>query len=452
MPPAVTSNPAARRTTIAVAVATLIAAPAVVLRVLCVGQSCAQPLEVRTAIPFCSLPDDLRRRIGAGYRDGRSPDLLAVTAGTGVVGGTGTPDGPAWPSVRVPTPRIPIVFSGTGVRPGATIPAGTGLADVSPTVAEIIDLRRPHPDVRSGEAVPGVASGDHPRLVVQVVWKGVGGPDLARRRSGWPVLRGLMRQGAATLRGEPGSAPLDPAALLTTLGTGGLPSEHGITGTMVRNDQGRVVRAWGPGSPFSVIAALGDDLDRRLRQEPRIGLVGTDGSDRGAIGGNWYLQGDRDDVRIGAGGAAGQAAEAERLLDSGYGADDVPDLLVVVMRGSVRAMDRALGRVVDAARRVSGGSASVVVTSTGNAGAAPPVGDGATTERLVVRHVERSAGRDVVEAAVVGGLFLDQRVLAEGTVTQDDVLRALRELRTADGRPVFADTFTGVAVTLARYC
>ncbi len=433
------------------AVAAAIAAPAVVLRVLCVGQACAEPAEVRAEVPFCSLPEDLRRRISQGYRDGRSPELLAVTAETPITGGDGIgADGPrpAWPSAHGPPPAIPIVFSGAGVRAGATVAPGTGLQDVAPTVAEIIGLRRPHPDVRSGQAIAGVASGDHPRLVVEVVWKGVGAEDLAGAPGAWPTLRGLLRDGAGTLRGDPGSEPLDPAALLATLGTGGLPSEHGITGTLLRNDGGRVVRAWGPGAPFSVIAALGDDLDRRLRQEPRIGLVGTDVSDRGAIGGNWYLRGDRDDVTIGRDAAAAQAAEAERLVATGYGADDVPDLLVVVMRDSVRAMDRALSRVVAAARGASEGSVAMVVTSTG---AVPPAGEAVGAER-VTRQVERSVGQEIVEATAMGGLFLDQRELGRGTTTQDEVLSALRDLPAPGRARLVADAFTGVAISLARYC
>jgi hypothetical protein len=443
----VTPNDGRRRTLAVLAVAAVVALPAVVLRVLCVGRACAQPAEVRATVPFCSLPEDTRRRIADGFRDGRSPDVLAATAATPVRGSRALGAlGAAWPSARGPAPTVPIVLSGTGVRAGAPVPTGTGLRDVAPTVAEIIGLRRAHPEVRSGEAVPGVATGRRPRLVVTVVWKGVGGDELAASRRAWPTLRGLLRDGAGTLRGQPGSQPLDPAALLATLGTGGLPREHGITGTLVRNDRGAVVRAWGPGAPFSVIAALGDDLDRRLRQEPRIGLVGTDVADRGVIGGNWYLQNDRDDVDIGSGSAAGQAARAERLLATGYGADDVPDLLVVVMEGPVRAMDRALARVVAAARRASGGSVALVVISTG------PAGDDGVGHDRVARQVERAVGGRIVEATAVGGLFLDQRVLAGGTVTQDDVLTALRRLRAPGGGPLLADAFTGVAVSLARYC
>lgn len=440
-----------RRTIGILAVAAAVAAPAVVLRALCAGAACDPAAEAPARVPFCSLPGDVRSRVVAGFRDGRSPEVMAVAGPTAVVGADGLDprDGDLpWPSAQAPSPTVPIVFAGTGVRRGATVPPRTGLEDVAPTVAEILGLRRPHPDVRSGRAIPGVATKDRPRLVVQVVWKGVDGADLRDARGAWPSLARLLDEGAGTLRGRPGSAPLDPAALLTTLGTGGLPSEHGITGTVLRNDEGDVVRAWRRGAPFSVIATLGDDLDHRLRQEPRIGLVATDRSDRGAIGGNWYLRNDRDDVVVGSGAAGRQAEAAEALLGSGYGGDEVPDLLVVVMRDSIRRMDRALARIVDAADDATGGSAAVVVTSVG----APVSAADAMTAERVARGVERGVGADVVEATALGGLFLDQQVLAEGDVLQDDVLRTMRALRDPAGDPVLADAFTGVAVTLARYC
>jgi sialate O-acetylesterase len=46
--------------------------------------------------------------------------------------------------------------------------------------------------------------------------------------------RPMLDDGAGTLEGETGSLPIDPAATLTTVGTGGLPSQHGITGSFVR--------------------------------------------------------------------------------------------------------------------------------------------------------------------------------------------------------------------------
>src|SRR5688572_2063207 len=108
-----------RRATILLVVAAIVAAPSIVLQATCPGRSCARSGPART--PFCSLPEDLRTKIAAGYREGRSPDVLGVTGGTGIVGSVPAVGSPTsiggWPSTSPPTEtRIPIVFWGDGVR------------------------------------------------------------------------------------------------------------------------------------------------------------------------------------------------------------------------------------------------------------------------------------------------------------------------------------------------
>ena len=438
-----------RRLLVVVLAALIVAAPAVVFRTLCLGRSCERPRPPTAPVPFCSLPDTLRARIAAGYRDGRTPHVLAVTGALGVRGSTALPArDAAWPSTADGEPSpVPLVLHGTGVRPGVMVPPGTTLDAVAPTIAEIIGLDRPHPGVRSGEAVPGVASGRRPRLVVLVVWKGVGVGDLGRLRDR-EVLGSLMREGAGTMEADVGSLPLDPAATLATIGTGGFPRNHGITGTLLRNDEGRVVEAWGRDAPFSVIATLGDDLDELLGQEPRIGLVGTHVSDQGLIGGNWYVEGDRDDVIIMDRRPEVLVPRAERLLASGYGRDEVPDLLAVALEGSVSAMDGAVDHLVRSAGRAAGGSALLVVTATGATDRSP---GGSLPASDVEGQVEELAG-PVIEATALGGLFLDQSTLAETGITEDQVVRAVRAVAGSPGQAVFADTFPAIALTFARYC
>jgi hypothetical protein len=438
--------PGDRRLLAVATVAAIVAAPAIVLQTLCIGRSCQRSTAAAARVPFCTLPAPVRQGIAAGYRDGRSPDVLAVTTGGARVAGLEAP----WPSVEAEGDgRVPLVFWGDSVAPDAEVPRGTPLDAVAPTLASAIGLRRPHPEVRSGEEIRGlVTDGRHSSLALMVVWRGVAATDLEGGAERWPVLRGLLRRGAGTLRAEVGSLPLDPAAVLTTLGTGGLPRQHGITGGLVRNDGGRVVEAWGRGAPFSVIAALGDDLDERTGQEARIGMVATDRAGRGLVGGNWYLGNDRDDLRILEGATAGElAAAASRLLGAGYGRDRVPDLLAVAMNDRVGAMDRALGELVAAARRAAHGRVTVVVTATGGGSGGVPVRD-------VVTEVEDRAEVPPggLVAATAGGFFLDPAVLAEANLHEERILSALRALRGPDGRPLVADAFAGFAVSLARYC
>jgi hypothetical protein len=437
-----------RRILVVLLLSFAVAAPAAALRLLCVGRACDRPSTRQAPVPYCSLPGEARDLLAAGFRDGRGPHVLAVAGDTPMRGATGLASTASWPSADAGRDdAVPLVFAGAGVHRGAAVPAGVRLDVVAPTVAELIGLERPHPGVRSGEAIPGVALGERPRLVLEIVWKGVGSGDLHDAGpSGSRTLRTLLRDGAGTLDAGPGSLPLDPTAVLTTIGTGGLPRDHGITGTLVRNDDGRVVTAWGRGSPFSVIATLGDDLDELMHQAPRIGLVATAGSDRGLIGGNWYIDNDRDDVVLERGPRA-QAAEAGRLLASGYGRDEVPDLLAVAMDGPVPAMDRAAGRLVEEARRASGGLVAVVLTATGSLRA-----ESGVSASSFERSLDDDLGADVVEATALGGVFLDQRVMTASGITDDRVIRAVRGIRGPDGDRLVADVFPQIAVTFARYC
>lgn len=439
-----------RRLLVLLGILAVLGVPAGVLRAVCAGNSCPEPVEP-AEVPFCTLPDDVRARIRAGFRDGRSPEVLAVTARTTLAGGWGYGIDVAahWPSIGgAADPAVPLVFAGAGIGGAAAVPDGTTLDAVAPTIAETIGLRRPNPGVRSGEAIAGVAGEQRPRLVLLVVWKGVGSEDLRTDRSAWPFLRSLIQEGTGTLRADPGSLPLDPTAVLTTIGTGGLPADHGITGRVLRNDEGKLTRAWGRGAPLSVIASLGDDLDDAYAQSARIGVAGSGPADRGIVGGTWYLDHDRDDVALGPG--RDPAASAERLLRTGFGTDEVPDLFAVVMRDSIERMDASLERVAAAAREAAGGSVLVAVTATGPAAPDPPE---AAELAGLVRDVEEAAGLPgVVEAAVPGGLFIDQDVLADRGVGSGAVVRALDALRGPGGKPLMADVFPGFAVSFARYC
>jgi hypothetical protein len=441
-----------RRLLVLLLVLAVIGVPAGVLRAACAGKSC--PADVAQArIPFCPLPTELKAKLAAGYREGRSPDVMAVTGSHGVAGPTGA--GP-WPSVvgSSTVTAVPIAFFGTGIQSGAVVPRGTGLDAIAPTLSEVLGFHRPHPDVRAGTAVAGISDGQRPRLVLEVAWKGVGTPELRDDPRSWSSLRLFMERGAATLAGDTGSLPLDPTATLTTIGTGGLPSQHGITGALVRNDNGHVAAPWGPGAPFSVIATLPDDLDQAMGQRPLIGLVASDESDHGIVGGDWYVGHDRDAMVMATGGSAVTAAE--QILAEGFGRDDVPDILAVVLGGSVGSMDRRTHELVVAADRAAGGSVAVAIAGTGgDPGVDAASSDGAPVRVSdVVSQVQAGVPGDpnVIVGVVSGGLFLDQGVLAKGGISGDAVVRATMGVTAPDGTRVFEDAFQGFAVSFGRYC
>lgn len=433
----------------------VIGLPAAVLRVACVGRSCEGTTGVASAVPFCSLSPDLRQLIGNGFRAGRSADVLGVarTRASGGTGSIGSHDrGVPWPSTTDGTAltKVPILFWGTGINPGARVPPGTGLDQIAPTIARVLDFRRPHPDVRAGQEIAGVASGTSPRLVLEIVLKYIGSSAISNAPRSWPYLEALMHKGAGSLDGRTQSLPVDPAATLTTIGTGGLPYQHGITGLAIRNDRGKIVRAWGAGAPVSVISTLEDDFDRAQHEKPLIGLVAPKPSDRGVIGGNWYLGSDKDRMTFTS--TPDVAGAAGRMLRGGFGSDDVPDVLVAVL-GKTSARpdhdDRSIRALVSVARSVSHRSVAVVIAGTGQGRAG-----GETLQSSVVRQIERSvpAPDRVVAHATPGGLFLDQSVIARDKVSEDDILKGFEDAHLHGRGPVMDQVFPALAVSFERYC
>lgn len=434
----------------------LVGAPAVVLRIFCVGSSCdAGQADAGSPVPFCPLPLELRRSIAAGFREGRSPDVMGATAGTEMVRTRSEQRTPVpWPGVaadatELPDMRVPIAFFGRGIG-RSTLPDDVRIDAIAPTLETLTGLRRAHPEVRTGEAIDGVttAGGGPPPLIVLIAWKGLGTPDLEAEPAAWPFLRRAMREGAGTAEATAGSLPLDPTATLTTIGAGSLPSSHGIIGTLVRDDGGDVHRAWSAPGTGSVIATFGDDLDHDTHGRALIGATLSDPADRGIIGDGWYLDGrDRDTVRE-TGREPRHAALVSRAIvtSDGFGHDRTPDLLAVVLDGSVPQVDEETADVVAMIRNVVP-DATFVIAGTGS------LGDGRGVDASSIgADVDGELGAPIVEAASADGFFLDRDVLVDRKLTSQQVADALRALRTPGGSPVFADTYPSFAVAFSRYC
>ncbi|MGI8407955.1 MAG: hypothetical protein ACR2L3_05535, partial [Actinomycetota bacterium] len=340
---------------------------------------------------------------------------------------------------------VPLVRGGHGIKDGAVVCSSAGADDVAPTLAAVLGVPRPHPEVRSGIALPVVESeAASPRLVVEIVWKGA--PEAAAETLARLVQEG---EGAGTTALDPGSEPADPAALLTTIGTGGVPSQHGITGTLVRDPSGTVARPWGEAIPLSVIAGLGDDLDESNGGRSRVGAILGSRTERGIISGTWYLGHDRDDV-LAVSGITAQMKAFRDLLDDGYGDDDIPDLLAIVLEGEGTALSRSLARIERAAEDATKGEVTFVLIGT----PAADTSGGDSLASMVQRTIDRLApsGRRLVQAVVPGGVFLDQEELAAERLEDDVVIDELRALKASGGEPLFRDVFPQIAISLASYC
>jgi hypothetical protein len=435
------------RIAIVLVVLGIVAAPAVVLRLACAGNACTQDAAA-AEVPFCPLPAALRAEIAAGFRAGRSPDVLAAAGAVPVITDAAGQTVP-WPAAGADL-RVPIAFAGPAIHPDP-LPAGTGLDQIAPTLAAALGIERPHPEVAAGEAVPGVVPGSDggtSNFGVLIVWKGVGTADLHGR---WPVATAHRLRGAAsTLEGTVGSQPLDPAAVETTIGTGGLPFQHGITGTLIHSAAGGVATAWSHRAPTSVITTLADDLDHLQGDRAAVGLVAPARTDLGLIGDGWYLGADEDQVVI---RPHDPVSTVDAMLGQGYGAGPTTDLLGVVLQGSVHRMDGATAAILDAVR-AHDPAATIVVTATGSLRTARAASSQAVGGALVARRAARAVGgsRDPVAAQTAGGLFLDASALRADGLSADAVVEAMRAVAGPEGDPLFADSYPGFSVAFARYC
>jgi hypothetical protein len=140
--------------------------------------------------------------------------------------------------------RVPLVVYGAGVAPSDS-EQRVSLADVAPTIAEVIGFDGFLELGREGRPLPGIARpADPPDLVVTFVIDGGGWNVLQEFPDAWPNLRRLMREGATFRNAIHGSFPAVTASAHATIGTGAFPRTHGITGHNIRDGR-RARKAYG---------------------------------------------------------------------------------------------------------------------------------------------------------------------------------------------------------------
>jgi hypothetical protein len=229
-----------------------------------------------------------------------------------------------------------------------------------------------------------------------------------------------------------GSLPLDPTAVEATIGTGGLPSQHGITGTKIRdNVSGRVVTAFGPGAPQPIIATLGDDLDKATGGRTRIGLVASAPGDMALTGDHWY--GGAPIVDRIAHVSGDDRVNIAPFLADGWGADSVPDLLAVGLSGSFPADERTMAAIEARVLRAVP-DATLVVAGTGS---------------LKVKHAVHATAPTGTDTLAAGGAFVER---GPSALPAQNVVDAMHAGTAPDGSPMFADAFASYAVQFGRYC
>lgn len=419
-------------------IAVAFAVPAAVIAIRCDG--CVEESRKQNATGFCSSPAAIRDQIARGYREGRSADVQTISHLEVAGVPTATAQQPVtWPSTD--PVHVSVAMWGHGIPATGDLPE-LRLDAIAPTLEDVLGLDRPHPEVRSGRPLTQVVrSGTAPpRLVVVIGWK-----KTDHRPSA--ALSHRIAAGTGTTLADPGSLPLDPGALFATIGTGGLPDQHGITGTLLRNEHGRVVEAFGKGSPSAVIAALADDLDEMGDGRPLIGSVGQTPADRGLIGKDWYGREDGDDVILldPAASPGAQRRAATELLSTGYGRDGMPDLLGLALTSSSAALERHLPVLERKAARDSGGRVTFVLVEV-------RTGRGLDGGSVIRRITSPDGGRGPVTAVGAGAVFLDQAHLTRTGGSTESVSEALRQASVPSGENIFSDVFPSSTIAFAEYC
>lgn len=195
--------------------------------------------------------------------------------------------------------EVPLVFFGPGiVEPGESAPQEATLADLAPTIGELIGHRFDTPDGRT--LLTGAWSGRRPALVITVIWDGAGWNTLRLHEDRWPFLSRIMEQGVSISKAEIGSTPSNTPPIHTTIGTGVFPRRHGIPAVKMTLADGSYVDPYeGHDAEAVQVPSLADDYDRAVDNAALVGLVATVNWHLGMIGhGSQYGGADRDLVLL----------------------------------------------------------------------------------------------------------------------------------------------------------
>jgi len=183
---------------------------------------------------------------------------------------------------------VPLVFYGPGffASNGPTrVEREVTLADVAPTLAQLLDM--PFPDDRVGRPVTEalVPDADRPRVIVVVVWDGGGWNVLDESPRAWPFLKSLMQRGTSVADAVVGSSPSVTPAVHSTIGTGAFPDQHGVVDIWVRRGD-RTRDAFGDDlDPTDLrIDTVAELYDRSVGNDAKVAAIAKEGWHLGMIG------------------------------------------------------------------------------------------------------------------------------------------------------------------------
>jgi len=173
------------------------------------------------------------------------------------------------------TQDVPLLFYGPGfVKPGTYDRAAT-LADIAPTLGEV--LKFPYHAI-DGEPLPEAfvpaSRRGLPRLVVTVIWDSGGDDVLDRWPNDWPYLKSLIPKGAWFTNVTVGASPSNTPVGHATIGTGAFPRDNGFVDEYIRIN-GRIEKPNENGPGFLVSPTLADEYDVAMNNAPLVGGIAT---------------------------------------------------------------------------------------------------------------------------------------------------------------------------------
>ncbi|HYP23386.1 MAG TPA: alkaline phosphatase family protein [Actinomycetota bacterium] len=245
----------------------------------------------------CALDKPLLARVWRGYHPKHSEDVTFVPLEPNYSGAfdVTSHSGP-WDYLQ----NVPLVFYGPGViAPEGRVRGPATLADVFPTVGAMAGVPLPEREGRVLHDALGETE-SAPRLVVTIMWDGVGRNVLERWPGRWPNLARMEREGTSYLTATVGSSPSITPATHSTLGAGVYPRTHGVTAINIRTKNGDVRTAFNQRDPGDLKqTTFADEIDLALGNEPLVGMLAWKSWHIGMMGhGTQTPGGDADQLAI----------------------------------------------------------------------------------------------------------------------------------------------------------
>ena len=245
----------------------------------------------------CALPKDELVRLWRGHHRVHSEDITTVPLPPNYSGSFAvTSHSGPWDYLQ----NVPLLLYGPGyIDSIGPVDETASVADIYPTVGELTGVPLPE---RDGTALSSVIedANETPKLVVLLVWDGVGRNVLTRWDGRWPNLARFERAGASFLEATVGSSPSITPATHATMGTGAFPVDHGVTAIESRDEDGAVRGVFPARDPSDLeLSTYADEIDLALDNAPLVGMLAWKSWHMGMMGhGAQFPGGDADQLAL----------------------------------------------------------------------------------------------------------------------------------------------------------